>query len=79
MSITFLTYGSHSNYIDASNRLCNQANNLNISFPKIVNLYMSKGVNNKVCKIGGTSRRAFIGLKQIFRSVLDDEDDENAF
>ena len=40
---------------------------------------MSKGVNNKVCKIGGTSRRAFIGLKQIFRSVLDDEDDENAF
>ena len=25
-----------------------KANNLNISFPKIVNLYMSKGVNNKV-------------------------------
>ena len=56
-----------------------KANNLNISFPKIVNLYMSKGVNNKVCKIGGTSRRAFIGLKEIFKSVLDNEEDENAF
>jgi hypothetical protein len=56
-----------------------KANNLNISFPKIVNLYMSKGVNNKVCKIDGASRRAFIGLKEIFKSVLDNEDDENAF
>jgi hypothetical protein len=40
---------------------------------------MSKGVNNKVCKIDGASRRAFIGLKEIFKSVLDNEDDENAF
>jgi hypothetical protein len=54
-------------------------NNLNISFPKIVNLYMSKGVNNKVCKINGASKRAFVGLKQIFRSVLDVEDDEMRF
>ena len=56
-----------------------KANNLNISFPKIVNLYMSKGVNNKVCKINGASRRAFIGLKEIIKSVLDNEEDENAF
>jgi len=56
-----------------------KANNLNISFPKIVNLYMSKGVNNKVCKINGASRRAFIGLKEILKSVLDNEEDENAF
>ena len=51
---------------------------LNISFPKVVNLYMSKGINNKVCKIDGVSKRAFIGLKQIFKSVLDN-DDENDF
>ena len=56
-----------------------KANNLNISFPKIVNLYMSKDLNNKVCKMNGVSRRAFMGLKEIFKSVLDDEDDENAF
>ena len=55
-----------------------KTNNLNISFPKIVNLYMSKGVNNKVCKIDGASKRAFIGLKQIFKSVLDN-DNENDF
>ena len=55
-----------------------KANNSNISFPKIVNLYMTKGVNNKVCKIDGASKRAFIGLKQIFKSVLDN-DDENDF
>ena len=41
-----------------------KANNLNISFPKIVNLYMSKGVNNKVCKIDDVSRRTFIGLNK---------------
>jgi hypothetical protein len=39
---------------------------------------MSKGVNNKVCKIDGASKRAFIGLKQIFKSVLDN-DNENDF
>ena len=55
-----------------------KANNSNISFPKIVNLYMTKGVNNKVCKIDGASKRAFIGLKQIFKSVLDN-DNENDF
>jgi hypothetical protein len=55
-----------------------KANNSNVSFPKIVNLYMTKGVNNKVCKIDGVSRRAFIGLKEIFKSVLD-VDGENAF
>jgi hypothetical protein len=48
---------------------------LNISFPKVVNLYMSKGINNKVCKIDGVSKRAFIGLKQIFISKEDDEND----
>ena len=48
---------------------------LNISFPKVVNLYMSKGINNKVCKIDGASKRAFIGLKQIFISKEDDEND----
>ena len=53
-----------------------KTNNLNISFPKIVNLYMTKGVNNKVCKIDGVSRRAFVGLKHVFKSVVDDE---NAF
>ena len=47
---------------------------LNISFPKVVNLYMSKGVNNKVCKIDGASKRAFIGLKQIFVSMVDNDD-----
>ena len=52
---------------------------LNISFPKIVNFYMSKGVNNKVCKIDGVSKRAFVGLKQISISSNDDGDDENAF
>jgi hypothetical protein len=55
-----------------------KANNSNISFPKIVNLYMTKGVNNKVCKIDGVSRRAFIGLKQLFKSSVDNND-ENDF
>ncbi len=55
-----------------------KANNSNISFPKIVNLYMTKGVNNKVCKIDGVSRRAFIGLKQLSKSSLDNND-ENDF
>mgnify|MGYP000615107427 FL=1 len=30
MKINFLTFGSHGGYIDAVNRLINQANNLNI-------------------------------------------------
>ena len=30
MKINFLTFGSHDGYIDAVNRLINQANNLNI-------------------------------------------------
>jgi hypothetical protein len=52
-------------------------NELNISFPKLVNLYMSKkGVNNKVCKIGGVAKRAFMGLKLVHKA---EEDDENAF
>jgi len=46
MSITFLTYGSHSNYIDASNRLCNQANNLNI-FNNIYNYNLNDLKNDK--------------------------------
>ena len=54
-----------------------KANNSNISFPKIVNLYMTKGVNNKVCKIDGASKRAFIGLKQNFKSVLDNDNDND--
>lgn len=51
-------------------------NELNISFPKLVNLYMSKGVNNKVCKIDGVAKRAFVGLKLVHKA---EEDDENAF
>jgi len=30
MAINFLTFGSHDNYIDAANRISNQAKNLNI-------------------------------------------------
>lgn len=46
MSINFLTYGSHSNYIDASNRLCNQAKNLNI-FDNIYNYNINDLKNDK--------------------------------
>jgi len=46
MSIAFLTYGSHSNYIDAANRLCNQANNLNI-FNNIYNYNYNDLKNDK--------------------------------
>jgi len=56
-----------------------KASDLNISFPKIVNLYMSKGVSNKVCKIDGASRRAFVGLKLIHTADIVEVDDENAF
>ena len=56
-----------------------KASDLNISFPKIVNLYMSKGVSNKVCKIDGASRRAFVGLKLIHTADVVEVDDENAF
>jgi hypothetical protein len=38
-----------------------KTNELNLSFPKVVNLYRSKGINNKVGKIDGVSKRAFIG------------------
>ena len=47
MSINFLTYGSHLNYIDAANRLCNQANNLNI-FNNIYNYSLNDLKNDKI-------------------------------
>jgi len=56
-----------------------KTSDLNISFPKIVNLYMSKGVSNKVCKIDGVARRAFVGLKLVRLASVVDFDDENAF
>jgi hypothetical protein len=46
ISINFLTYGSHSNYIDAANRLCRQANNLNI-FKNIYNYNYDDLKNDK--------------------------------
>jgi hypothetical protein len=52
-------------------------NKLNISFPKIVNLYMSKGINNKVCKINNKSTRGFIGLKIKVKVYDNDEDNHD--
>jgi len=37
---------------------------------------MSKGINNKVCKIDGVAKRAFVGLRLVHKA---EENDENAF
>ena len=51
--------------------------NINVSLPKVINLYMSKGVPNKKARIDNIPRTCFIGLRRIHKESPNNEDEIN--